>query len=297
MNDFVTQTKLFVFDFIASLPKDRKIIFISREGIFLKKIYDLFCCANNIKNNSVHFCISRGALALGLAQIPGGIRLVLEQPSAEKDFLRMTSERLKIPYSIIKKIEENSSNKLDFQNNIFKYIKCENVNPMARYVESFNFKNDDVIVDIGYRGFIQYGLELMTDLKFEGRYICFLKNVFPINGKSFLHGSDVKKFFKNRLFFEVLMNGNGYSLSEVVSDEFSDFKFVYKENVDSLPVDILKIREDILDSSRNSCLDMKYLQKWNGNIFDFSSIVDLKKTRVFLEDEFGGAKKRNLIYA
>jgi len=41
---------------------------------------------------------------------------------------------------------------------------------LLKYIESLNLKNDDVFCDIGYNGSIQYGIELLTGLKLDGKY-------------------------------------------------------------------------------------------------------------------------------
>lgn len=292
----ISQIASLFFCFLSSLPTNKRIIFISREGLFLKKIYDLICSRRNLRNNSLHFCISREALAKGLAYVEGGVALAANQPSAEKDYLKIISQRFGIAYLTLIDIKSKSSTAEEFYFNVKKHIERFKDAAILNYIELFGFKDDDVIVDIGYRGFIQYGLELITGLKFSGCYLCFNKSHFPINGKSFLSGKSKKIFYENRLFFEILMNGDSRSLSEVVSDDFTNFKFVYKEVPKNIPKEILKIRELILSFSKNFNLnDLEYFRRKNEiQNFQFSSY--LKGKKIYLEDDFGGAKQRKITY-
>ncbi|MEI8389175.1 MAG: hypothetical protein WCG23_04735 [bacterium] len=41
---------------------------------------------------------------------------------------------------------------------------------LLNYIESLNIKNNDVFCDIGYNGSIQYCVELLTDIKLDGKY-------------------------------------------------------------------------------------------------------------------------------
>jgi len=71
---------------------------------------------------------------------------------------------------------------LSIESEIYEHCSAKKQNLM-HYLESLNLSNDDIFCDIGYNGSIQYCIELLTNLKLDGKYFEVYKRSIELDCK------------------------------------------------------------------------------------------------------------------
>ena len=217
-----------VFNFFIWLKSEIKesdlILFNSREGYFLKDIYELFKIKYNLPNG-VYFKTSRKLSSIAslftkediyktfnLHRYSGNLsNLIKDRFGIECDKNDYIDSLKEIP-NIDKYVELILNNAKRVRNEYSKYINNTTVN-----------HNNIVMVDSGYQGTTQYNLQKAFGLYVSGRYINYKgnKNLLDVAG---LYDFNKTNFQKNIIFFESVFTDKVGSYIDIVNGNFINEK-------------------------------------------------------------------------
>ena len=217
-----------VFNFFIWLKSEIKesdlILFNSREGYFLKDIYELFKIKYNLPNG-IYFKTSRKLSSIAslftkediyktfnLHRYSGNLsNLIKDRFGIECDKNDYIDSLKEIP-NIDEYIESILNNAKRVRKEYSKYIN----NIMVTH-------NNIVMVDSGYQGTTQYNLQKAFGLYVSGRYINYKgnKNLLDVAG---LYDFNKTNFQKNIIFFESVFTDKVGSYIDIVNGNFINEK-------------------------------------------------------------------------
>lgn len=212
-----------------TIKKDTNLLFVSREGYFLQKIYNLIIKRSNknISYNNYYFLISRRAISVPNIKTKEDIIEILNS------YYEGTLKELvwnRFGYMLPENVENcfiYSPRDTDFiLNKIEPYISNILVNAKKErtcylnYIDSLkiNNKNKNLVVDLGYSGTAQYYLAKLMKKDVDGAYFITSDNLKPtsINNKVYscfnetLYNNSFDKHAigKYSLFLEAFLTSN-----------------------------------------------------------------------------------------
>jgi len=246
-----------LFNFFAwlcnNINDSDKILFNSREGFFLEKIYKIFQVKYNLPD-SVYFKTSRKIASISalfdkqdiyntfqLHRYSGRLSNLLKDrfginPMIDSDYLLDT-------YQTIPNLEayiENILNKsIGIRNEYGKYI-----------TDVIGNSKNIIMVDSGYQGTTQYYIQKAYGLTFNGKYITFKGNEYLKNVTGFYDFSKTK-FQQNIIFFESVFIDRVGSFVDIKDGQFINEQLEEKtqffQQKEQIVIGIGKFVEDMLD--------------------------------------------------
>lgn len=217
-----------IFNFFIWLKSEMKesdlILFNSREGYFLKDIYELFKIKYNL-SDGVYFKTSRKLSSIAslftkediyktfnLHRYSGNLsNLIKDRFGIECDRNDYIDSLKEIP-NIDEYVESILNNAKRVRKEYSKYINNITVN-----------HNNIVMVDSGYQGTTQYNLQKAFGLYVSGRYINYKgnKNLLDVAG---LYDFNKTNFQKNIIFFESIFTDKVGSYIDILNGNFINEK-------------------------------------------------------------------------
>ena len=213
------------FDWFTNNNKQEKILFISREGYYLKQIYEKYCeLFNEKQQENIYFYASRRAVTIASAKTEKDLLklLELEYMGTLKSFFEnrygialnnLNNEVISLPNDIEKVKSIVIKNKKTILENAKKertnYLKY--INTVCPDIKDNNY----AIVDLGYSGTTQYYLSKLLGLKISGYYFALTNKKSPeklgctINGcfnvdKSIIDENN--NFYRKSLYLESFLS-------------------------------------------------------------------------------------------
>ena len=211
------------FDWLKTEIEDSdKILFNSREGLFLQEIYELFRKRYDLPP-SVYFKTSRTLSTIvsifntadvfrtfDLHRYNGKLSNLLKNrfgitPDIENDIMVDSNEKLPNLDLYLKEIIQKSKMTRD---------------EYGKYITKVigNSKNI-LMVDTGYQGTTQYNIEKTYELKFKGRYITYKENPLLEDVKGF-YDFYTHKLKDNIIFLESVLTDKVGTYIDIVNGEF-----------------------------------------------------------------------------
>lgn len=265
----------------------KEIVFLSREGEFLKKIFDIYVSKVYNKNIiSKYMIVSRKSTYLpSLKPIKEEkFSSLLNQYSyiSAYEFLKSLNfseeeisdiqKSLDNNFNFNEKISDmvNSSIYKKIINNknfvkIYEYKRKNQKNNFKKYVKQITSENDISVVDIGWNGSIQDNIQniLGNSYKINGYYLGLEKRdfVFDENKKGLIFSNvpNYSEFYKlynvNRSIYEILLGAShGSANLYVEEDEIIKVELFSKDEERKIYDDIIsKIQEKMLDYFSKLC--------------------------------------------
>lgn len=204
-----------LFEFIQKLTtkllynKTKDVFFLSREGEFLKKLFDYYCKYNNISIKSHYLQVSRNSIMLAslkdlenekfdlLVAETGKINIFNFLKSLQFDFETISKIQNEINcdiYTNTNNIFNSKEFDILFKNstfiNYYNNVRTTQNKLFAKYLKQFNvdFNKGLTLVDVGWKGTMQDFLSNFFDnkIKIDGYYLGLLsaKNI-NINNRKF----------------------------------------------------------------------------------------------------------------
>lgn len=177
------------FDWFSNVNKIKKILFVSREGYYLKPIYEKYCeLFNKKKLDNVYFLTSRRAATIASCK---NIKDVLEVAKLEyngtldkffinrfgvkisnyeKEMISLPDDYDKVKKIIIKNKSIILENAAKEREEYLSYIK-----KVCKELKDHRYG----IIDLGYSGTVQYYLSKLLDIKIDGYYFAITNKKKP----------------------------------------------------------------------------------------------------------------------
>lgn len=195
--------------YILWLIKERNnyelVLFLARDGYFLKPLYEKMCQWLKIKSaQTAYFLASRRATSVASFNSLEEVKELLEIPynGSIRNFFQARlgiaiegdeySQQVNLPR------DKNRLEKLIRQkfSTFSKHARLEREN-YIKYIKSLNLnlKKHTAVVDMGYAGTIQHYLESLTHKEYTGYY-------FATNQKNWFHNERIKGCFANNENYE-----------------------------------------------------------------------------------------------
>ncbi len=275
---------------IKNIDKNYNLLFVSREGYFLQKIYNLILDKSSKyeKNSNYYFLISKRAVSIPTIETMQDIKNILSS-YYDGSLKELIFDRLGyiLPDNIENKFV-NSPRDIDeiitfveqFKEEIIFNASIEK-NNYLKYIDSINLNKDNknCIVDLGYSGTEQYYLSKLMEENIEGAYFLTSDNLKPLalNGKVFSCYNDTiyddsfskHAIFKYRFFLEAFLTSDCGQL--IKFDENAEPVYMNSvNNIDKLNEIYEGISEFISDISEISNVD----------------IIDLNIDKEYIEKQF-----------
>lgn len=173
---------------LHSIKKNKTILFVSREGHYLQKIYNHIFKISKLNeiNDNKYLLISRRAITVANITSPADIRNILKT-----DYTGTIGECMHYRFGIdisnqekiilpkdLRYVEKSCKNKF---NEIIKNAKNEKTEYID-YLKSLRIKKyeNTIIADLGYSGTAQYELSKLLKTKISGAYFVVSDNVKPL---------------------------------------------------------------------------------------------------------------------
>jgi FMN phosphatase YigB (HAD superfamily)/tetratricopeptide (TPR) repeat protein len=225
--------------------------FISREGVFLQKAFELFCGARNIKIRSVHIPASRVFLTKLLLDKTG--TEVLEKMSFQGPISRLISDKLAIdetawvdcPDAVAwLNTEIDLPKDTDQLRAIWSKVSdlvapriSEKRRAYKKYLEKLGVGRATLLADVGYSGSLQSLLSWIMEIPLDGHYIIStseqkklrpeytgsLHALFP-NAGLFNRGNPL---LDHSLILEIMMSANHGQLDDAHPTSDDEIAFIY----------------------------------------------------------------------
>lgn len=276
------------------LNKNKKIIFNSREGYFLKEIYILFKKKFDLVEYEYFKTSRKLAINCGLFTKKD----VYETFNYHRYYGNL-SYLLKNRFSINKIVEKDFI--IDTQKeipNIDLYINeileksYELRNEYSKYVNNICDTNKKIImIDTGYLGSTQSYLEKSFNLKFEGRYFTYKKNDAIENAKGFCD-FEKSKFKNNISFFESVFIDKVGSYTNIINGNFinepQNPSLLFYSEKEKIIYGIKKFVNDMLNKIDMKKIDVSY--EFSDCIFNLmcknNYVKNKKLFDIFYHDNF-----------
>ena len=234
----------------SRVGNDKKILFNARDGYLPYIIARDIFKAKNIE----YIEVSRKSMISSTFNLDKNFddacnitmfkRLILSRANTVSAFLKS------INFDSSIRLKKNNKTLQEFclknQGYLYQFFKEKRENT-KKYLNKFNIREGDMIVDIGYFGTIQYAIEKVLNLKLNGYYLQTSENkILNINTESYFN----KKIIKQGLLIETLFSSddNGVynydKFGNPIYYEDNKFKKNFSRNIIDKIIDICKIMYD-----------------------------------------------------
>jgi len=204
----------------SEIQSDELILFNSREGYFLKEIYEIFKNKYDLPD-SVYFKTSRKISTIASIFDESDVYKTFQLHRYSGKISNLLNDRFGVncdeDYQIDTTLEIPNLDK--YIGNIL--INAEMVRKnYGKYIETIiGNKTKVVMIDSGYQGTTQYNIQKAFGLELKGRYINYKgnKNLSDVKG---LYDFDKTNFQKNIIFFESIFTDKVGSYVNMIGDNF-----------------------------------------------------------------------------
>lgn len=291
----ITELLLSFFTWIDAEADSKDLFFLSREGSFLHSLYQLA----NARSNAKHICVSRRVVSAALSTDLASIEYVLSQPHSECDLADLLKERFYLDDEYLGAYRHYSSKELSSEKfiratalSLLEVITDEAItarSTLCRYLTEVGVSKNSVVIDIGYRGFMQFGISKVLNINLPGRYLLVSEN--KIRGQEMRgyveRGKGRRVLHRIRLDLERIMTADQDSVDRI-TEYNGAIRFSYKRRepqLNELSAIKLLIKEQIRCGRGR--------RTWYG---DYWKKIDLGLSgigkKLFIEDCFGGMQVR-----
>jgi len=245
--------------------KVKDVLFLSRDGYLLKKLYEFYISEFNIKNiaNPIYLKISSRLIELCAIYSEKDIYELIDNRMFDGSFAKFCNVVFDIEisendpnfYNEIVLPTNNEELKLWIKPYVNTIIEKAGVNRdnYLKYLNSLEFNENTVISDIGYHGSQQYYLEKILSRKFNGYYFIF-DSLSKFNNSNMSGLYDFNSSFSNlfKVLEAVCVSDEGSFVKVLSNGEFvSDKKYKNQEYFNE--------KCKIVDGIKMYFLDMKKL--------------------------------------
>ncbi len=204
----------------SEIESDELILFNSREGYFLKEIYEIFKNKYDLPDG-VYFKTSRKISTIASIFEESDVYRTFELHRYSGKISNLLNDRFGI--------KSNENYQIDTTleiPNLNKYIDDILTNAQrvrldyGKYIKNIIAdKKKVVMIDSGYQGTTQYNIQKAFGLELKGRYINYKgnKNLSNVNGFYDFHKTN---FQKNIIFFESIFTDKVGSYIDIIGNEF-----------------------------------------------------------------------------
>jgi hypothetical protein len=208
----------------SEIETDELILFNSREGYFLKEIYEIFKKKYNLPEG-VYFKTSRKISSIASIFDKSDVYKTFESHRYSGKISNLLNDRFGVNCD-----ENYDVDSLKEIPNLDKYINdilnnAERVrNDYDKYIKKIiGNKTKVVMIDSGYQGTTQYNIQKAFGLQLKGRYINYKgnKNLLDVKG---LYDFYKTNFQKNIIFFESVFTDKVGSYINIIDDTFINEK-------------------------------------------------------------------------
>lgn len=208
----------------SEIKDDELILFNSREGYFLKDIYELFRIKYNLPFG-VYFKTSRKISSIASLFTKEDIYKTFDSHRYSGTLSNLMKDR----FGIECQKNEYINSKIEIPN-VDEYIELILNNSKRIRIEYGKYVNDIisnykkvVMIDSGYQGTTQYNLQKAFNLEFKGRYINYKGNL-NLKDVCGLYDFEKTNFQKNIIFFESIFTDKVGSYIDIVTGNFINEK-------------------------------------------------------------------------
>lgn len=259
------------------------ILFNSREGYFLKEIYEIFKNKYNLPN-SVYFKTSRKLSSIASFFTKDDVYKTFEFHRYSGTLSNLLKDRFGI-YGLIddtiidtKKDIPNLEIYIDEILQLSKNTRIE----YEKYIKNIIGNNNNIImVDSGFQGMTQYNVEKTFKLNIKGRYITYKGNI-PLKDASGFCDFYKSNFKDNIIFFESIFTDKIGTYINIIDGEFTN------ENIEILYFDkkekiIQGIKTFINDMFQFNIDSNKTNYEYSDSIFNLMCKKDYIKNDSFFD--------------
>lgn len=307
----------------ARMLKSKKILFFSREGYVLYKLYESLMPYIDEKTDAEYVYVSRRALAVASILNEEDIEAPLDIYYEGK-----LSNLMEKRYGINIKDQRDEDIKLPdnkakvlkyiqpYKNEIQKKAKSERENYkkyMLKVLENIDDKESVTVADIGYSGTIQYYLSKVQNRGFDGRYMATDEKKKPLQ----LDGNTIKGFYidndseqelsksnihRYHLLLESILiapDGQLTGINENMEPVFEEKNLLYDKNIEEIHKGITdyakeyaKIMGDILSED---FADVSVAEGLINACVKTGIVSDDLKNSLAVDDKFCSGEVKNAI--
>lgn len=275
----------------SEIETDELILFNSREGYFLKEIYEIFKNKYNLPEG-VYFKTSRKLSTIvsifddtdvyktfELHRYSGKISNLLNDRFGVNCDENYDVDSLKEIPNLDKYIDDILNNSERVRNDYDKYIK-----------KIIGNKTKVVMVDSGYQGTTQYNIQKAYSLELKGRYINYKgnKNLSDVKG---LYDFYKTNFQKNIIFFESIFTDKVGSYINIIGDTFINEKVDLNNQYFKEKTEIINgIKKFIIDILQTDFDETNISYEYSDFIFNLMCSKDYIKNEklfdIFFHDNY-----------
>lgn len=273
-----------VFNFFAWLRYavigEDKILFNSREGYFLKEIYDIFQSKFDLPLG-VYFKTSRKLSTIVSLFNKSDVYRTFElhrYSGTLKDLLR---DRFGVDIDVVENIEIDTQIEIPNLDLYIDYILNKASKTRIEYKKYIDKTIGDsrqiVMVDSGFQGTTQWNIERTYNLYIKGRYMTYKGNL-PLKDAVSFYNFDRCKFKNNIIFFESVFIDKVGSYIDIENGEFineiDSINQLYFNDKNKIVNGIKKFVNDMLDTN----IDLTTSQQiFADEMFDLMCNTDFVK--------------------
>jgi hypothetical protein len=199
-----------------------KILFNSREGLFLQEIYELFKEKYDLPP-SVYFKTSRTLSTIVSINNTADIFRTFELHRYNGKLSNLLKDRFGITPIIENDVMIDSNKKIPnlglYLKEIIEKSKVTRDEYQKYIIEVIGNSKNILMVDTGYQGTTQYNIEKTYGLKFKGRYITYKGNPLLDDVKGF-YDFYTHKLKDNIIFLESVLTDKVGTYIDIVNGEF-----------------------------------------------------------------------------
>jgi len=275
----------------SEIEADELILFNSREGYFLKEIYEIFKNKYNLPEG-VYFKTSRKISTIVSMFNDTDVYKTFESHRYSGKIANLLNDRfgvncdenydvdsLKEIPNLDKYIDDILSNSERVRNDYHKYIK-----------KVIGNKTKVVMIDSGYQGTTQYNIQKAYGLQLKGRYINYKgnKNLSDVKG---LYDFYKTNFQKNIIFFESIFTDKVGSYINIIDDTFINEKIDLNNQYFKEKTEIINgIKKFIIDILQTNFDEASVSYEYSDSIFNLmcskNYIKNEKLFDIFFHDNY-----------
>lgn len=275
----------------SEIKTDELVLFNSREGYFLKEIYEIFKNKYNLPEG-VYFKTSRKISTIASIFDENDVYKTFESHRYSGKLSNLLNDRFgvncdenydvdslkKIP-NLDKYMDDILNNSERVRNDYDKYIK-----------KIIGNKTKVVMIDSGYQGTTQYNIQKAYGLQLKGRYINYKKNKNLLDVKG-LYDFYKTNFQKNIIFFESVFTDKVGSYINIIGDIFVNEKVDFNNHYFEEKTEIINgIKKFIIDILQTDFDETIVSYEYSDMIFDLmckeNYIKNEKLFDIFFHDNY-----------